>query len=208
MNYDLSIKISIFGDAGNGKTSLINRFVNNKFTADNCATMGIDCKVKTININNKTIKIFIWDTAGQERYSPIIKPCYRDTDGIIITYDTTNYESFTHLHKWMDEIKNIIDIDEIEIMLVGTKSDLYHERAVPIEEVIDFVNLYGMRYLETSAKEGTNIDMIFSLFSEKIYNRKINGEKPIVRRSSKLLAKNEIKKNKQNNSEYSYCCYS
>lgn len=203
MDHYFSIKISVFGDSGNGKTSLINKFINNEYVLDNSSTMGIDCKIKTVNINNKETKIFIWDTAGQERYSTIIKPCYRDTDGIIITYDTTNYNSFIHLNKWMHDIQNISDINNIEIMLVGTKSDLYDERAVPIEQVIEFVNSYNMRYLETSAKDGTNIDAVFLTFSEKIFNRKIQGNKFPVKRNTILIQNKHT--NAQHNS-ISYCC--
>lgn len=181
MEHDASVKISIFGDSCNGKTSLINRFVNGIFDDNPASTMGIDCKVKNIRIGDKRIKTFIWDTAGQEKFSAIVSVCYRNTDGIILTYDTTNYNSFLNLDKWMDKVKNIVDIDKVEIIIVGTKSDLFEERDVPYEQIIEFVNLHGTRYMETSAKDGTNIDVVFTTFVETIYNKKIKNGGPIKR---------------------------
>jgi small GTP-binding protein len=201
MIFDATIKISVFGDSCNGKTTLIRRFVNETFDEDLTSTIGIDCKVKVMEIENKKIKVFIWDTAGQEKYSQITSTCYRNVDGIIITYDTTNFNSFLNLDKWIERAKDMVDLDKIEVIIIGTKSDLIEERQVPIDYVIDFVKKHETKYLETSSKDNINVDIVFNVFIEAVYKKMSNGENKIPKKIVKL--------NRQVLSDNSYtfnCC--
>jgi small GTP-binding protein len=186
--YDKWLKISVIGDSGNGKTTLINKFVNGEFFEERCSTIGLDFRTKIIENDNKKIKIKIWDTAGQERFAEIVKSAYRDSDGIILTYDITNYESFLDLDSWMEKIKNVIDNEYCCIILVGTKADL--PRKVPQNDVVDFILKNDLRYIEISSKDGTNIDSLFIAITEMIL-RKIKN-KP--EKENKILRK----KNTQN----------
>jgi small GTP-binding protein len=180
---DYNIKISIIGDSGNGKTSLMNKFISGNFNENIGSTIGIDFRSKIINLiykdNDKKIKIKIWDTAGQERFSDIIKLYYRDSDGIILTYDITNYESFLNLEKWIENIYDICDKNFITIILVGTKSEKENnieiKKKVPSEELVNFLNKYDLKYYEVSSKEGKNIDLLFYNLAEIILE-KINNK--------------------------------
>ncbi len=171
--YDNNIKISIVGDSGNGKTSLMNKFVMGEFSSNTQSTMGIDFRSKIIDCNGRRVKIRIWDTAGQERFSEIIRACYRDSDGVIITYDTTRYESFLNLEKWIDKVNNTIEQQNnyVSIILVGTKSDLINERKVNEEELVDLILKYNLKYLEVSSKNGNNIAFLFSTMAEMILQK-------------------------------------
>lgn len=170
-NYEHNIKISIVGDSKNGKTSLMNKFAINEFSENTGSTIGVDFRCKIININDKRIKIKIWDTAGQERFSEIIRACYRDSDGVIITYDTTNYESFLNLEIWLEKVINTIDRQYCSIILVGTKSDLIYDRKVSQEEVDNFILKHDLGYLEVSSKEGKNVNLLFTKMAEMIIDK-------------------------------------
>jgi small GTP-binding protein len=170
-NYEHNIKISIVGDSKNGKTSLMNKFTINEFSENTGSTIGVDFRCKIMNINDKRIKIKIWDTAGQERFSEIIRACYRDSDGVIITYDTANYESFINLEIWLEKVINTIDRQYCSIILVGTKSDLIYDRKVSQEEVDGFILKHDLGYLEVSSKEGKNVDLLFTKMAEMIIEK-------------------------------------
>ncbi len=189
-NYEHNIKISIVGDSGNGKTSLMNKFAIDEFSENTTSTIGVDFRCKIMNINNKRVKIRIWDTAGQERFGEIIRACYRDSDGVIITYDITKYESFLNLEKWIDKVINTIDRQYCSIILVGTKSDLVNERQVPQHEIVDFILKHNLRYLEVSSKEGKNVDLLFSMMGEIIIEKIKDKPKKISYVQKKVVADN------------------
>lgn len=210
MFYDKIIKLCVIGDAGNGKTSLINKFAYNNFDQNNGETVGIDFKSKIIDIKNantsditKKIKINVWDTAGQERFKDIIKVCYRDADGIIVTYDTTNHISFEHLTTWFEKINDVIIPLYTTIILVGTKCDLVDLRSVSSIEIAEFINKYNIKYLETSSKEGKNIDMLFQVFAEIVYKNIEKNPKPEQKKKRIKLSNQESKQNKIKNNN---CC--
>ena len=83
-------KLLIIGDSGVGKSSLLVRFADNTFLPNYVATIGVDFKIKTIELEGKTVKLQIWDTAGQERFQTITTVYYRGADGIMLVYDSTN----------------------------------------------------------------------------------------------------------------------
>src|SRR5437870_2332915 len=103
-NYDYVFKIILIGDSGVGKSSILYRLSDDKFS-DVTSTIGVDYKTKIMNIDNKNIKLMIWDTAGQERFRAITSSYYRNVHGAILVYDITNRESFNNLHKWITAIE-------------------------------------------------------------------------------------------------------
>ena len=96
-------------------------------------TIGVDFKIRTIDVDGKTIKLQIWDTAGQERFKTITSSYYKGAHGIIVTYDITDRESFTAVQTWMGEVEKHAS-DNISRILVGNKCDLEDQRAVSFEE--------------------------------------------------------------------------
>jgi Ras-related protein Rab-1A len=191
-NCDYILKICVAGDSGNGKTSIINKFTINEFIHAMPSTIGVDFKTKSIIVNKKKIKLQIWDTAGQERFKSVVSCYFRNIDGIILTYDTTNYDSFIHLINWINDIEKVVNLENISMLIVGTKIDLEHNRKVPLEEIINFVREHNFKYLETSSKDGTNIDALFNTFAEFILskNKNINENKIKPIKTQRINKKN------------------
>ena len=110
----------------------------------------------------------LWDTAGQEKYRSISSIYFRGADGVIVVYDITNRSSFDHLSTWLKEVEDNIGSD-CQLMLVGNKSDLSHNRAVFIRDVQAFTTENGLSFVETSALTGDGIDKAFHNLLMKVY---------------------------------------
>jgi len=104
-DYDFIFKILLIGDSGVGKSCLLLRFADDKYSESFISTIGVDFKIRTVNINGKVIKLQIWDTAGQERFRTITSSYYRGAHGIIVVYDVTDRGTFTSVKQWLQEIE-------------------------------------------------------------------------------------------------------
>ena len=111
-----TFKILTIGESQVGKTSILRRYVDNKFERHHLATIGIDYQTKTLKIKDKEIKLKIWDTAGQERYRNIANHAYKGADGIILVYDITDELSFSKISDWMEQINSNLSRNEIGII--------------------------------------------------------------------------------------------
>ncbi|KAJ3249879.1 Ras- protein Rab-11B, partial [Chytriomyces hyalinus] len=131
--YDYLFKVVLIGDSGVGKSNLLSRFTRNEFNLDSKSTIGVEFATRTIQVDGKTIKAQIWDTAGQERYRAITSAYYRGAVGALLVYDITKMSSYENVNRWLKELRDHAD-SNIQIMLVGNKSDLKHARAVATEE--------------------------------------------------------------------------
>ena len=156
---DNKFKIIFLGDPGVGKSSIINRFSQDKFDSTYQATIGLDFHTKNIMIGNQTIKLLLYDTAGQEKFRSLIPMYIRDANIIIIVYDISNKETFNHTSFWINEIKDLKKEDAI-IALVGNKNDV-ENKAVDIEEGKGLAKEKGYIFKEVSAKTGANIEALF-----------------------------------------------
>ncbi|XP_077416498.1 ras-related protein Rab-35b isoform X2 [Vanacampus margaritifer] len=108
-DYDYLFKLLIIGDSGVGKSSLLLRFADNTFSGSYITTIGVDFKIRTVEINGEKVKLQIWDTAGQERFRTITSTYYRGTHGVIVVYDVTSAESFVNVKRWLHEINQNCD---------------------------------------------------------------------------------------------------
>lgn len=167
---DALFKLLIIGDSGVGKSCLLLRFADDTYTESYISTIGVDFKIKTIELEGKTIKLQIWDTAGQERFRTITSSYYRGAHGIIIVYDVTDRESFDNVKQWMNEIDRYA-CEKVNTLLVGNKCDMESKRQVSYEEGQQFADEYGMPFLETSAKNATNVEKAFITMAGKIRSR-------------------------------------
>ena len=183
-----TFKILTIGESLVGKTSILRRYVDNKFERHHLATIGIDYQTKTLKIKDKEIKLKIWDTAGQERYRNIANHAYKGADGIILVYDITDELSFSKISDWMEQINSNLSRNEIGIILIGNKSDI-KERAVDKIKGEEKAKEYGIDYYETSALNGNGIKEAFEGLTKqilKIYRIKNNvGSRTISLMSSK-----------------------
>ena len=164
--YDHLFKLLIIGESGVGKTCLLLRFTDDSFTANHLTTIGIDFKIKIINLENKLIKLQIWDTAGQERFRTITKTYYKGAHGIILTYDVTDINSFKNIRNWIKQIEQNAQNTVCKV-LVGNKCDK-NDRAVSFEEGQKLAKEYGMEFFETSAKSNTNVNETFTFLTKEI----------------------------------------
>ena len=184
--FDYTFKIVIIGDAGVGKTSVIQQFVNRKFDKRYEETIGVEFQVKTFKINDTITKIEIWDTAGSERFASITKNYYRGAQGVLIVYDVTNKSSFDKVESWYNEIKNCTNQDEIAILLIGNKCDLDDLRTISNNMLVNLGKNLGIGVMETSAKEFVNINEAFYLLIKEIYSK-------ISKNLGNSMFKNDIK---------------
>ena len=158
------IKILTLGDSLVGKTSIVLRYSDNKFLANqsSLSTIGIDFKIKRINKGGESIKVSIYDTAGQERYQNLIKNYYRGANGVLLVYDITNPTSFKKLQFWLDDLKENADkFEDLYICLIGNKIDLEDKRKITKEDAKKFAKENNFPYFEVSAKTGDGVKHLF-----------------------------------------------
>jgi len=168
--YDYLFKLLLIGDSGVGKSCLLLRFADDTYTESYISTIGVDFKIRTIELDGKTIKLQIWDTAGQERFRTITSSYYRGAHGIIVVYDVTDQESFNNVKQWLKEIERYAS-ENVNKLLVGNKCDLTSKKVVDYTTAKEFGDQHGFPFLETSAKNSTNVEQAFMTMAAEIKNR-------------------------------------
>jgi len=163
-------KLLLIGDSGVGKSCLLLRFADDTYTESYISTIGVDFKIRTIDLDGKTVKLQIWDTAGQERFRTITSSYYRGAHGIIIVYDISDRESFDNVKQWLSEIDRYA-CENVNKLLVGNKCDMDSKRQVDFEEAKAFADERGIPFLETSAKDSTNVEKAFIQMASDIKAR-------------------------------------
>ena len=159
----------IFQNIAVGKSCILLQFTDNKFRNQHELTIGVEFGAKTIQIDGKTIKIQIWDTAGQEAFQAITRTYYKGAIGALLVYDITRRETFTHVTKWLEEVRNNSS-KTITIILIGNKKDLEDKRQISYEEGEALAKENGLLFLETSAKTAYNVIESFNLSAQSILN--------------------------------------
>ena len=162
-------KILLLGDSSVGKTCFLMRYVNNTFQDVHMSTIGLDYKLKSVQLDDgNIIKIQIWDTAGQDRFRSITKNYYKGAHGIILIYDITTKQTFQNIKNWITTIKEEVS-DKVKIVLVGNKIDDEENRKVSTDEGEKMAKEYKLDFHETSAKTGINIDNTFKEIAQQIF---------------------------------------
>nr|XP_010962095.1 PREDICTED: ras-related protein Rab-1A [Camelus bactrianus] len=167
---DYLFKLLLIGDSGVGKSCLLLRFADDTYTESYISTIGVDFKIRTIELDGKTIKLQIWDTAGQERFRTITSSYYRGAHGIIVVYDVTDQESFNNVKQWLQEIDRYAS-ENVNKLLVGNKCDLTTKKVVDYTTAKEFADSLGIPFLETSAKNATNVEQSFMTMAAEIKKR-------------------------------------
>ncbi|KAL4705601.1 hypothetical protein ACJJTC_012848 [Scirpophaga incertulas] len=168
--YDYLFKLLLIGDSGVGKSCLLLRFADDTYTESYISTIGVDFKIRTVELDGKTIKLQIWDTAGQERFRTITSSYYRGAHGIIIVYDCTDQDSFSNVKQWLEEIDRYA-CDNVNKLLVGNKCDLTTKKVVDYTTANQYAEQLGIPFLETSAKNSTNVEQAFMTMAAEIKAR-------------------------------------
>jgi len=169
-DYDYLFKLLLIGDSGVGKSCLLLRFADNTYTDSYISTIGVDFKIRTLDIDGKTVKLQIWDTAGQERFRTITSSYYRGAHGIIVVYDVTDKVSFNNVKQWLGEIDRYA-CQSVNKLLVGNKADLVEKKVCEYNEAKEFADSLGISFLETSAKSAHNVEEAFLTMTRQIKER-------------------------------------
>ncbi|CAK62890.1 unnamed protein product (macronuclear) [Paramecium tetraurelia] len=209
----LCFKIIIVGDTNVGKSCLLLQFTDLRFKNTHDTTIGIGFGSREIRVMDQNVNLHIWDTAGQESFRSLTRSFYRGAIGGILVFDVTSRQSFQGLVQWYEKIQSYA-CDEIELIIVGNKTDLEEQRQVSQKEGMQFAKQYNFEYFETSAKTGLNVNQVFENLSCKILQKVNSGEiDPCknygIQLSKKAkLAKQEckIQNTKQDKQKNNTCC--
>lgn len=167
---DFTVKAVIIGDSGVGKTNILLRFCDDTFRPTYSSTIGVDFKLKVMQVHEYKIKMQIWDTAGQEKFKNIAPTFYKGSIAIILTYSIDQAHTYENIENWIRQIHENSSAD-ILIFLVGNKLDMRDQRKVETSVGQKLADKYGMAFMEVSAKDGTNIQLLFDQIGEAIYER-------------------------------------
>ena len=183
-------KLVFVGDINVGKTSVMNRFINDEFSGEYDvnqfynlifilyflqATIGVDFATKTIEYKDNSIKLQIWDSAGQERYKALIPSYVRGASIIFILYDVSNKNTFTNVITWINFIKQV-NTDDSVLVLCGNKIDL--PRQVSTSEGKILAEKENMIFFETSAKNATGVsNMMYTCIAQLPFFEQFHVEK-------------------------------
>jgi len=194
--YDLLIKLLLIGDSGVGKSCILIRFADDSFSPSFITTIGIDFKIRTVEIEGKQIKLQIWDTAGQERFKTITTAYYRGAMGILLVYDVTSEASFANVNSWMSAIQQHAS-DSVNRVLIGNKADttgsIAEQRVVSTERGQELAAEYGIKFFETSAKNNINVEEAFNTIAVDIKHRLDSNALAQTNASVKLNSSREQK---------------
>eukprot|EP00118_Oscarella_pearsei_P025947 m.309091 g.309091 ORF g.309091 m.309091 type:complete len:210 (+) comp45476_c0_seq1:34-663(+) len=190
--FDCLVKLLALGDSDVGKTSLLLRYVDDFFDPEVSTTIGIDFKEKIVDKNGQKIYLQLWDTAGQERYKSITSAFYHNAYGFMIVFDLTNSQTFMNCRDWISQLHENCSREKPDLILVGNKCDLPN-RAVTTQQGTELAHQFKMEYIETSAKEGTNVSQMMEVLMER------------VMRSMEVELKSKARKQSTKTSEGSGC---
>ena len=158
----IQFKFLVLGEGKIGKTSLIERYVNKTFKANYIATIGMDIRMKRLEINNRDVNISITDTAGQERFRSITKMFYKGADGILVGFDMTDPNTLEQVNYWISQIEENSNKDyPVSLVLFGNKCDDKENIKVKEEDISKMKEKYNLSFFQTSAKDGTNVQNVF-----------------------------------------------
>jgi len=206
-DYDYLIKLLLIGDSGVGKSCLLLRFSDDSFTTSFITTIGIDFKIRTIELDGKRIKLQIWDTAGQERFRTITTAYYRGAMGILLVYDVTDESSFNNIRNWIRNIEQHAS-DNVNKILVGNKADMDEsKRAVPTARGQALADEFGIKFFETSAKTNLNVEQVFFTIARDIKQRLAESDSKVEPPTIKI-SKPDPAKGPGKAAERTSCCSS
>ena len=167
-------KIVICGDYGVGKSTLVSKFVENRFKDAYIPTIGVNISRKSLDVNDSHIDLMIWDIAGQDQFLTVRKRFYQQSEGYFIVFDTTRKSSLEHIGRWYREVLKYTKTDTIPFVLVANKIDLEKDIVVSDDDIISTLLENEMEVkmiIKTSAKDGTNVEDAFEILGKTILTK-------------------------------------
>ena len=195
--FDYLFKILLIGNSGVGKSAVMLKFADGLFPEGYISTIGVDFKIRTLEVDGKKIKLQIWDTAGQERFRTITSSYYRGAHGIIVMYDLNDRDTLEDVKEWLGEIDRYAN-DQVQCLLIGNKKDLVKSwsgigskpilHQVTHQMIQEFSEKNGdIPFIETSAKTGENVEQAFINMVRQIKNAIINPDFKLSNTKSILI---------------------
>jgi Ras-related protein Rab-27A len=178
-DYDYLIKLLALGDSGVGKTTFLYRYTDGKFIEEFISTVGIDFREKRVVYHGKNpdgskqtrgqrVHIQLWDTAGQERFRSLTTAFFRDAMGFLLMFDLTHEESYVNVRSWLSQLQTHAYCEDPTIVLIGNKSDLEDRRVVEAASARQLAETLGIKYFETSALTGENVNEAVEALLEQV----------------------------------------
>ncbi|XP_012279358.1 ras-related protein Rab-21 [Orussus abietinus] len=186
-SYDF--KVVLLGEGSVGKTSVILRYVEDKFNDKHTFTTQASYLDKKLNINGKRINLAIWDTAGQEKFHALGPIYYRMSNGAVLVYDITEKYTFKKVKDWVKELRKMLGYD-VCLAIAGNKIDLEKNRNVSIEEAEEYAKQVGAMHFHTSAKLNQNIEEMFLDLTQRMMEKADEAE-----RTATLTRTNSTRRN-------------
>ena len=200
----VNIAVIGFGTTGSGKSSILLKYVDNTFEDTYVCTIGVDFKIKSLEIDNKRIKLQVWDTAGQERFKPITKCYFRGSHGCIVLFDITNRSSFNNVKTWVSDYRENNTVDSSDnVVVIGNKADKENDRVVTVEEGNLLAESISGIYVESSARTGQGVPEAFETIA-KVVLKNMKHEFLTAKNKEVDLASKPI----ENPQKKKSCCFS
>ena len=197
----IKYKLVILGDTSVGKSSIVQRFAHNSFFEFQEPTIGAAFVCKDIEVDNEKIRVEIWDTAGQERYKSLTPMYFRYANIAIIVFDLTNKDSFEGVKYWMQTLEEKGEPDIFKV-LVGNKKDIRNKIEVSNEEIKKYTTIHNILYFETSAKNGSGIETLFT----EIFRQDLPTFSYVDPSIMRLNDMSELTNNENKNDNKYLCC--
>ena len=152
-------KVTVIGDTGTGKTSLINRFVYNRYDSFVSPTIGVENVHTDVKLSTCSASIRIWDTAGQEQFSSLVPMFSRDSDVCIVVADITKTETINNIDKWIEKLRKAGENPPIVVAI--NKTDLKTPK--PLELIRSELQVKYPSLLFVSAMNGSYVKELFHM---------------------------------------------
>ncbi|ORD98331.1 RAB8A [Hepatospora eriocheir] len=180
-NYDYLFKVILIGDSGVGKSSIVKMFTDKTFNKDQQSTIGVDFKIKTLDVDNKRVKLQIWDTAGQEKFNSIVSNYYRGAFAVLVIFDVTKEATLKNTKKWVSDFFQKNTVDGVETFIIGNKIDLLPKEEIDennrkalelkFNQKITDLNIRDYKFIPVSAKDDININKLFATLASNCMNK-------------------------------------
>ena len=211
ISYEYLFKVSLIGDSGTGKTSIITRFIDNIFKEDTSTTIGVDFKIVSFDLGNEIYaKMQIWDTCGSERFKSLTANFLKTCTAFILVFDLSRLNTFKNIDNWIKVIKE--NTNPKFFILIGNKCDLENERVVDKKTILDYCENNNFSYIETSVKNNTNIEKIFKEVTYQLYcdikskNNLKSDLKEYEIGGFKNIKIDDVNQYQTNNKKEKFCC--
>ncbi|KAI1707697.1 ras family domain-containing protein [Ditylenchus destructor] len=180
-----SFKVVLLGEGAVGKSSILLRYIHDKFNTEHLSTLQAAFATKQVVIDGRKVELNIWDTAGQEKFHALGPIYYRDSQGAILVYDITDARSFERVKNWVKELRSML-ADTVNISIAGNKLDLEAARNVDRDVAEEYAKTVGAQFQECSAKENIGINPLIEELTRAIVEKKKEEIVESVERESTL----------------------